>query len=151
EKRKDQPKKPVAPMPAVATMSMIIGGLISQEAMKHIMGLGEPLDNYLFYDGKSNTTTILHLERKFTCPVCGGFYALDEATLTVEDGETIGDLATRVAFAFGLAEPKLMLKGVILDKEIVISKKTLKSGSKLFVMDERLAKPLKLIIQTHKD
>jgi len=151
EMRKDQPKKPEAPMPAVATMSMIIGGIISQEAMKHIMSLGEPLDNYLFYDGKSNTTTVLHLERKFTCPVCGGFYDLDESTLTVEDGETIGELITRVAFAFGLADPKIMLKGVILDKEIVISKKTLKSGSKLFVMDERLAKPLKLLIQKHKD
>lgn len=151
EKRKDQPKKPEAPMPAVATMSMIIGGIVSQEAMKHIMGLGQPLDNYLFYDGKSNTTTVLHLERKHNCVVCGEFYALDEATLTVEDGETIGELMTRVAFAFGLAEPKLMLKGVILDKEIVISQKSLKSDSKLFVMDERLAKPLKLLIQRHKD
>ena len=151
EKRKDQPKKPEAPMPAVATMSMIIGGIVSQEAMKHIIGLGQPLDNYLFYDGKSNTTTVLHLERKYNCVVCGEFYALDEATLTVEDGETIGELMTRVAFAFGLAEPKLMLKGVILDKEIVISQKSLKSDSKLFVMDERLAKPLKLLIQRHKD
>jgi len=151
EMRKDQPKKPEAPMPAVATMSMIIGGIISQEAIKHILDLGKPLDNYLFYDGRSNTTTVLRLEKKFNCPVCGGFYQLDEATLTVEDGETIGELGTRVAFAFGLADPKIMLKGVILAKDIVISKKTLKSGSKLFVMDERLAKPLKLIIQKHKD
>jgi molybdopterin/thiamine biosynthesis adenylyltransferase len=151
EKRKHLPKKPEAPMPAVATISMIIGGIISQEAIKHIMGLGKPLDNYLFYDGKTNTTTVLRLERKFNCPVCGGFYDLEEATLTVEDGETIGELLIRVAFAFGLADPKIMLKGVILDQELVISKKTLKSGSKLFVMDERLAKPLKLLIEKHKD
>jgi len=93
----------------------------------------------------------LKLEKKFHCPVCGDFYSLDEATFTVEDGETISDIATRIAFAFGLAQPKVMLRGVILDEDLVINKKNLKSGNKLFVMDERLAKPLKLLIQKHKD
>ncbi len=151
EKRKHIPKKKEAPMPAVATISMIIGAILSQEALKHIMNLGVPLNNYLFYDGMTNTTTVLHLERKFNCPVCGGYYDLDEATLTVEDGETVAELLTRIAYAFGLAEPKIMLKGIILDSAMVISKKNLKDGSKLFVMDDRLAKPLKLIIQKHKD
>ncbi|MHA1739070.1 MAG: HesA/MoeB/ThiF family protein [Candidatus Heimdallarchaeota archaeon] len=151
KKRKHLPKKPEAPMPAVATLSMIIGGLLSQETLKHIMGFGTPLDNYLFYDGLSNTVTTLKLEKKFHCPVCGDFYSLDEATFTVEDGETISDIATRIAFAFGLAQPKVMLRGVILDEDLVINKKNLKSGNKLFVMDERLAKPLKLLIQKHKD
>lgn len=147
EKRKNQPKKKEAPMPAVATLSMIIGGILSQETLKYLMKLGDPLDNYLFYDGFTNNTTIIKLERNFNCPVCGGFYELKEATFTIEDGETIGEIITRVAYAFGLAEPKLMLKGVILDKEMKISKSKLKSGSKLFVIDERLAKPIKLIIQ----
>ncbi|MBN1328699.1 MAG: ThiF family adenylyltransferase [Candidatus Heimdallarchaeota archaeon] len=147
EKRKHMPKKPEAPMPAVATMSMIIGGIMSQVALKHLMKLGSPLDNYLFYDGMSNTITILKLERKFNCPVCGGFFDLEESTLSVEDGERIDAVLTRIAYTFGLADPKVMLKGVILDKEMVISKKNLKSGDKLFVMDDRLAKPLKLIVQ----
>ena len=130
---------------------MIIGGIISQEALKHIMELGTPLDNYLFYDGYTNTTTVIKLERKFNCPVCGGFYDLDESSFTIEDGETVEAILTRLAYAFGLAEPKIMLKGVILNKEMKVTKKNLKSGDKLFVMDERLAKPLKLIVQKHKD
>ncbi len=151
EKRKHMDKKPVAPMPAVATLSMIIGGIMSQEALKLLMKLGAPLDNYLFYDGFTNTTTIVKLERKFNCPVCGGFYDLEEATFTIEDGEKISDIITRVAYAFGLAAPKIMLRGIILDNDMIINKKNLKSGSKLFVMDERLAKPLKLLVQKHKD
>lgn len=151
EKRKHLPKKPEAPMPAVATLSMIIGGIMSQEVLKIAMDYGTPLDNYLFYDGTTNTTTIIRLERKFNCPVCGGFYALEEATFTIDNGETISEILTRIAYAFGLAEPKVMLRGVILEKEMVISKQNLKSGSKLFVMDERLAKPLKLIIQKQKE
>jgi molybdopterin/thiamine biosynthesis adenylyltransferase len=150
-KRKHLPKKIEAPMPAVATLSMIIGGIISQEALKYLMKLGDPLDNYLFYDGFTNTTTIIKLERKFNCPVCGGFYDLDEATFTIENGETIEAIQTRIAYAFGLADPKIMLRGIILDEKMVVSKKNLKSGDKLFVMDDRLAKPLKLVFQKHKD
>ena len=151
KKRKNLPKKPEAPMPAVATMSMIIGGIMSQVILKHLMKLGTPLDNYLFYDGMSNTITILKLERKFNCPVCGGFFDLEESTLTVEDGETIEAVLTRIAYTFGLADPKVMLKGVILNKDMVITKKNLKSGDKLFVMDDRLAKPLKVVIQKHTE
>lgn len=150
EKRKHLPKKPEAPLPAVATLSMIIGGIISQECLKHLMGLGTPLDNYLFYDGMTNTTTVIKLERKYNCPVCGEFYSLKEATITVEDGEKISNLSTRIAYAFGLAEPQIMLRGVILDKELIINKKNLKEGSKIFIMDDRLAKPLKLIIKREK-
>ena len=151
EKRKHLPKKEEAPMPAVATLSMIIGGLLSQEVLKEILDIGTPLNNYLFYDGLSNNTTILELERNYNCPVCGEFYDLEEATFTVENGETFDAVATRVAYAYGLAAPKLMLKGVLLDKDDKVTNKNLKEGTKLFVIDERLAKPLKLLIQKHKD
>jgi len=150
EKRKHLPKKEEAPMPAVATLSMIIGGIISQEALKTIMNIGIPLDNYFFYDGLSGTTTTIHLERNVKCPVCGEQYELEESKFAIEDGETIEELSTRIAYAFGLADPKLMLKGIILEKKMVINKKNLKSGVKLFVMDERLAKPLKLLIRKQK-
>ena len=150
EKRKHLPEKKEAPMPAVATLSMIIGGILSQEALKTVMKIGDPLDNYFFYDGLSGTTTTIHLERNKKCVVCGEQYDLEEAKFAAEDGETIEELSTRIAFAFGLAEPKLMMRGIILDKKMVIDKKNLKSGVKLFVMDERLAKPLKLIIEKQK-
>lgn len=150
EMRKDRPKKEKPPMPAVATISMIIGAIMSQEVLKILMDFGEPLDNYLFYDGASNITTILHLERNHRCPVCGEFYDLEEATFTVEDGETISDIRTRIAYAFGLADPQIMLKGIILDSELIIDKENIKNGWKLFVVDKRLAKPLKLVIQKAK-
>jgi len=150
KKRKHLPKKKEAPMPAVATLSMIIGGILSQEALKTIMKIGDPLDNYFFYDGLSGTTTTIRLERNKKCPVCGEQYELEEAKFVVENGETIEELSTRIAFAFGLAAPKLMIKGIILDEKMVIDKKNLKSGVKIFVMDDRLAKPLKLLIQKQK-
>lgn len=150
KKRKHLPKKKEAPMPAVATLSMIIGGLLSQEAFKTIMKMGIPLNNYFFYDGFSGTSTTIQLARNKKCHVCGEQYTLEEAKFAVEDGETIEELSTRIAYAFGLADPKLMLRGIILEKKMVINKKNLKSGVKLFVMDERLAKPLKLLIQKQK-
>ncbi|MFW9921767.1 MAG: ThiF family adenylyltransferase [Candidatus Thorarchaeota archaeon] len=146
KKRKHLPKKEEAPMPAVATLSMIIGGLLSQESLKHLMKLGNPLDNYLFYDGLSNVTTVLQLARNKNCVVCGEVYELEEEKITVENGESIEDLSTRIAFAYGLADPKLMLRGIILDTQMKIDEANLKEGSKLFVMDERLAKPLKVVI-----
>jgi molybdopterin/thiamine biosynthesis adenylyltransferase len=151
EKRKHLPKKKEAPMPAVATLSMIIGGFLSQETLKLLMDIGQPLDNYLFYDGYTNNITTLRLERKFNCPVCGKFYDLEEATFTIENGEKMDNVITRIAYAYGLAKPKVMLKGIILDKDLQVTNKNIKNGDKLFVMDERLAKPLKLIVQKHKD
>lgn len=149
-RKNQQSKKEKIPMPAIATISMIIGGIMSQEIIKVLMDYGSPLDNYLFYDGKSNTTTMLKLERNYNCPVCGEFYDLEEATFIVENGETIKAVTNRLAYAFGLAQPEVMLRGIILDPELVITKNNLKSGSKLFVMDKRLAKPLKIVVKKQK-
>ncbi|MEA2070707.1 MAG: ThiF family adenylyltransferase [Asgard group archaeon] len=150
EKRKHLPRKKEAPMPAIATLSMIIGGILSQEVLKELLEIGKPLNNYLFYDGLTNNTTILQLERKEQCPVCGQFYDLEESTFTIENGETIEQIKTRIAYTFGLADPKMMVKGIILDNDLVITDKNMKSGTKLFIMDERLAKPLKIVVEKTK-
>ena len=55
---KEEPK-----LPSVATLSSIIGGLMSQEIMKIILEIGKPLDNFLFYDGLTNAFTELQLAK----------------------------------------------------------------------------------------
>jgi molybdopterin/thiamine biosynthesis adenylyltransferase len=150
KKERQIPKEKKEPLPAVTTISMIIGGILSQEVLKQIMDLGEPLDNYLFYDGTTNETTILKLQRNYQCPVCGEFYDLKEGTITIANGETIGQLQTRIAYAFGLAKPQIMLNGIMLDENLVISNKNLTSGTKIFIIDERLAKPLMLVLKKQR-
>ena len=39
---------------SISTLSSIIGGLMSQEIIKLILGVGSLVKNYLFYDGLSN-------------------------------------------------------------------------------------------------
>ncbi|NDB79655.1 HesA/MoeB/ThiF family protein, partial [archaeon] len=58
-------------LPSISTLSSIIGGLMSQEIIKLILGVGSLVKNYLFYDGLSNSFTELELKRTKECPLCG--------------------------------------------------------------------------------
>ncbi len=135
---KEEPK-----LPSVSTLSSIIGGLMSQEILKILLKIGNPINNYLFYDGLNNSFTQIELKRNPNCPICGENYKLKEAEVIAIVGEKISDLKMRIALAFGMADPLITFKGKILNEDSLIN---FKNGDKIQVLDQRLATPITLIV-----
>ena len=142
-----QEEKEEPPLPAVSTVSSVIGGLMSQECLKLLLDIGEPLNNYLVYDGLSNSHTTIELSKNKNCPICGDNYKLKSAKLLVFKDDNLESVKNRIAYAFGLADPKLMIKGKFLsdDHELNWDNKTT-----IFVLDDRLALPLSLNVVLNK-
>ena len=149
ERQKEREREEEAKLPAVATLSSIIGGIMAQEALKLILGLEGSLENYMFYDGLNNATTIIPLARAEECPACGKLYKLEQIEFITHPKETINDLILRLALTYGLEKPELMVKGKLLDTESVIED-ILKEKSVAYVLDKSLAKPIKIVIKTEK-
>jgi len=148
EARKDMAdEKEEVTLPSVATLSSIIGGLMSQEVLKLLMEVGNPLKNYLFYDGLSNSFTELELHRNDNCPICGRTNNVEKMTALAFRGERVGEFRDRIALAFGLADPQLMLKGKFLDDDTLMDGG---SGDTIYAIDERLAAPISVEIN-YKD
>ncbi len=137
-------EKPEAPLPSVSTLSSIIAGLMSQEILKILMDIGKPIENFMFYDGLNQEFTKLQLKRNENCPICGSKFELEEREALVFENEDVKDLRMRIALAFGLAQPMLIVKGKILVDEQRVE---LENGTKIFVSDERLAKPISVKVK----
>ena len=137
-------EKPLGPMPAVATMSAIIAGLMTQEIVKLILDIGKSLENYLFYDGLVNSFTSIQLNRNDKCPICSDQYKLETIPTVVFENENFENLKLRIATVFGLADPQLIHRGKILSAKLP----TWEIGDKIYATDERLAKPIILQISS---
>ncbi len=148
-KKEREEEEEEAKLPAVATLSSIIGGIMAQESLKLILDLGEPLENYMFYDGLNNATTIIPLARTEDCPACGELYKLEQIEFVAHPTETIKDLMLRLALTYGLEKPDLMVGGKILDVEKSVENQ-LKEKSTAFILDKNLAKPIKIVVKIKK-
>ncbi|MBY9000106.1 MAG: HesA/MoeB/ThiF family protein [Candidatus Heimdallarchaeota archaeon] len=148
KEREEVEKEP--PLPAVATLSTIIGGIMAQEALKIILSIGVCLQNYLFYDGLNNATTILELVRSEECPTCGDLYKLEQIEFVAYLDETVRDLEIRLALTYGLEKPELMIKEKFLESNDLIKDCLSKEKEIVFVIDNNLAKPIKIVLQITK-
>ena len=82
--------------------------------------------------------------------MCGENFKLKEAEAIVFKGEKVREFKMRMALAFGMADPEIMLKGRILKEEALIK---CENGDKLYIRDERLAAPIKVkvVLQEKND
>lgn len=149
KRQKEREEEEKAKLPAVSTLSSIIGGIMAQEALKLILELGKPLENYMFYDGLNNATTIIPLVQTKDCPACGELYKLEQVEFVVYPTETIKDLKLRLALTYGLEKPDIMLKGKILTSDKIIENQ-FKEKSVAYILDKNLAKPIKIVIKIEK-
>ena len=145
KEREEEEKEP--PLPAVATLSSIIAGFMSQEALKLILGIGSTIENYLFYDGLSNATTIIELSQSKECPTCGDLYKLDQIEFVVGSEESVKDLVLRLGLTYGLAKPEIMIQGKILSQTKTIKEVIKQKKASAFIIDSNLAKPIKVVLQ----
>lgn len=145
EKRKEEKNniEKIA-LPSISTLSSIIGGLMSQEIIKLILGVGSLVKNYLFYDGLSNSFTELELKRTKECPLCGEGNKLKNSNFMVYEGELVKEILIRLKLIFGLIKPDIIFEGTLLKDNYVIKEKIVKN---LFVIDEVLSSPLKLNLE----
>jgi molybdopterin/thiamine biosynthesis adenylyltransferase len=149
EKRKEEEAK--NKIPSMSTVSTLVGGIQAQETLKLIMG-GEGtkiLDNYLFYDGKSETFTQVQLKRNPNCIVCGEKFSLKTIEYAIDREESIRSLKDRLIASWGLQEPiRVISKGVILEDAVKIGELEIGESAPLFVYDHSLFKPMRLMLKT---
>ncbi|HUY01113.1 MAG TPA: HesA/MoeB/ThiF family protein [Candidatus Deferrimicrobium sp.] len=131
-------------IPTLATVSTIIAGIQSQEIIKLLIGSDKILDEFLFYDGQSETITRMPLILNPNCIVCGK-YRLEGIDFAIDNEDTIRDIKNRLIMSWGLKEPmRVVIKGVIQEDNIKIHDLKLKEREAIFVYDKILSKPLKL-------
>ena len=132
------------PLPSVVTTSSIIAGIQSQEIIKLILGIGKPISNFFSFDGLSMANLHIKLEINQNCFLCSNQYEKYTQIFRITKNESIQNLQYRIALMFGLAEPTLSYKGKLVKDK---STQKIKNGTTLFVTDERLAKPIVLLME----
>ncbi|MFX1466626.1 MAG: ThiF family adenylyltransferase [Promethearchaeota archaeon] len=149
EPRKKEREEPKEVFPSVGTISAVIGGIMSQEVVKLLLGLGSPI-GYLFYDGLSEEFTKIDLTRRLDCFVCGEKWKLDELRYFAEGDEKIGELRKRIALIYGLANPTMIIGTKIVDDEMSITEAEISEFAPIFVIDSTVAKPIRIrVVLTH--
>ncbi|MFX1510121.1 MAG: ThiF family adenylyltransferase [Promethearchaeota archaeon] len=143
ERRKKE--EPPPKFPSLLSVATIVAGIQFQEALKHLLNVGTPLDNYLFYDGLHQQFTILKLARNPNCFLCSDRFRLKGEIYAVGRKETVAELKNRLIMTFGLQDPKIIRRGKVLDDNQVLGKLRLKDKETLFIIDTALAQPLKLL------
>jgi hypothetical protein len=100
EKEVEQPK-----FPSVSTITAVLSGIQAQETLKILLNLSPLIDNYLFYDGMSQSFTTIKLERNPKCIICSDQYKLEGIEYAIDKQETIRELKERLIATLGLVEP----------------------------------------------
>lgn len=150
ERKEDYEKQGIVkeepPLPSVSTVSHVIGGLMAQEVTKLIVGFGKVVNNFLFYDLSYLAQTEMPLARSPLCPVCGEAYKAEKVEFYVECDESYEELKSRLSWAFGLADPTIIIGGIMLTSDETVQAAKIEAGKTLFVTDQRLARPIQVKI-----
>lgn len=143
-RREKEQEKEIFPM--ISTTTTVIGGIQAQEALKIILKRKDLLDNYLFYDGLSQSFTKIRLVRNPSCVVCSPKYRTIGVKYVVSLEEPIQELKNRLIMTYGLQNPKIIIEGKIVPDDTVLKDAGVKEGDPIFVNDKNLASPIKLIV-----
>jgi len=131
--------------PGVSTISAVLSGIQAQETLKILLNLSPLIDNYLFYDGLSQSFTKIKLERNPKCIICSDKYKLEGIEYAVDKEETIRELKDRLIATLGLVEPiRVIHKTRFVKDNTKIRDMNLSSGELIYIYDKSLGKPLKL-------
>jgi len=136
-------------MPALQSIASTIAGIASTEIIKILHGgsLGEILNGLLVYDGFNSRFTIVKLERKEDCFVCGDYVMERGVEFRVRPEETVMELKKRIAERFGFPDPELLYRKWRLSDEKKVSELGIKSGDVIYVETSRRYMPLPLKVE----
>ncbi|MHA1229487.1 MAG: ThiF family adenylyltransferase [Candidatus Helarchaeota archaeon] len=144
EERNEISKEVEEKIPSILTTTSIIAGIQSQIALKLILGLSLPEENYIFYDGLSESFTKLKLNKNENCIVCSDKYKIKGVDLAVSKDDTIRDIKDRIIMTWGLPEPfNFVYKGKIMNDEIKLSELNIKNKDTFYVWNKDILQPMK--------
>lgn len=143
-RKKSKKVKKVPKTPSLLTISSIIGGIQAQETIKLILGVGKILNDFLFYDGLSQTFTFVPLNQNPNCIICGKdrIFGVDFA---VDLQDTVQDLKNRLIMTLDIKEPmQVIVKGIIRDNDVKLEDLKIKNKEPILIINKEMAKPFKL-------
>ena len=143
-RKKEEEEKEIFPM--ISTTTTVVGGIQAQETLKLILKRKGLLDNYLFYDGLSQSFTKIKLVRNPSCVVCSPKYRTVGVKYVVNLDEPVQELKNRLIMTYGLQNPKIIIEGKIVPDDIRLKDTGVKEGDPIFINDKNLASPIKLIV-----
>lgn len=134
-------------IPSLLTTNSIIAGIQSQLALKWILGLQLPDENYIFYDGLSESFTRMKLNKNESCIVCSEKYRSNGVNFSISEQDTIRDIKDRLVLTWDLDEPfNLMYKGKILEDETKIESLKMENRDAFFVWNKNVTHPMKFYV-----
>jgi len=133
-----------AKIPSIISTNSIIAGIQTQLALKILFNLKLPEENFIFYDGLTDSFTKMKLNKNPKCIVCSDKYRIEGVNFAVSLEDTIRDIKDRIILTWGLQEPfKIMYKGKILSDDIKINSLNIKNKDTFFVWNKNIIQPMK--------
>jgi molybdopterin/thiamine biosynthesis adenylyltransferase len=130
-------------IPSVSSVSFVIGGLMSQETLKILLGF-LPFKPYLFWDGKEGIFTPVLLKRRKDCFVCSTRYHLEAIPIRSPSNQPLKDFILQLQYSFNLGPDVALL---LETSELKISNEKIgrlfQDGDIFRVTDPVLSFPLK--------
>jgi len=149
-KKQDSPNNNY--LPAIASVSTVIGGIMTQEALKVIIGKKDSvIRDYLFWDGMSETFQRVPLSRRDDCVSCSETYKLKGVSFHASPKETFKQFYERLRLTFLAKEPEVIIDAktvpLTLKNADIRMQELVDNNNIIFVTDEELATPLKIKIK----
>jgi molybdopterin/thiamine biosynthesis adenylyltransferase len=145
-----QREKDEDPLPAVSSITTIIGGLMTQEYFKLVIDEASVTTEYIFYDGLSQSFHLIPLAIRPDCIVCSSRYRLDGIPFGTDPEETLEMLSVKIALLLDAEAPEIVHKGVTLTKYDTTIKKLFKDGDVIYAVARNLPNPRKFQLQFHR-
>ncbi|MHA2297601.1 MAG: HesA/MoeB/ThiF family protein [Candidatus Hodarchaeales archaeon] len=154
QRRQPEPEEEI--IPTLASVTAVIGGLMSQEAIKIVLSTNRKYDNvlhdYLFWDGLTQNFVKMPLQKRDDCVTCSSKFKLKGIPFTVARNEKVKDLLDRVILQFMLEKPELAHKANALDSSDQNPLgKILGENELVYVHDDSHPTPIKLKIFFEKE
>ena len=131
-------------IPSILTTAAIIAGIQSQIVIKLLMGFKISKENYIFYDGLSNSFTKMALKKNDNCIVCSDKYRVKGINFSISDADTVRKIKDRIIMTWDLREPfNFMFKGRILDDNVEIKNVDIKNKDVFFIWNRGILHPMK--------
>lgn len=151
--KKRAAKKPTKPelIPTIASVSAVIAGIMTQEAIKILLDQKEAImTDYLFWDGMSESFIKLPLQRRETCVTCSDKFKVSGIIFHASPYESYEHFYNRLKLSFLAKNPEIMVNAQTIPFNEVNKRKQVRSlfknKSLIFIIDDELPTPIKVKI-----
>ena len=142
--RKEEEPEEEKHFPSINTISNVISSIQSQEGIKILLNVGKVLEEFLFYDGLTQTFTYMPLSKNIDCVVCGKNRLMSKK-FAIDLNETVQQVKNRIIITYKLVDQiKITYMGKILEETTKLNDISIKEDDFFYVFDKSMKKPLKL-------